>query len=412
MSTVNQDELKAIKVLKFTGKESEWDRWSETFVALARARGFAGILLGTEQAPNADEEIDRKKSDGSYELTDDERKEKKRLRQANGNAYINLQLSCEELPYDLVSLAKTEELPDGCTRDAWERLTSECDLTEGEDKITLLTMFQQNQLEDVRTNITVWLISMAIQVNKLKKLNHVLDDEYQITHILASLPREYSSVVEQVKIGRRTSSALITMDEVKKRLKERYLQLKREHGWSEDEMALSMKSGNNRNKNVKKGNKGRFFKGRCNHCGKFGHKKADCWDLKNKKEKHQENKKKVQKDKSKVRCFKCGKLGHYANECKNDKESSGDGNNETFAMTSYEDAEDDKNENRDGENKIESKNHKDDEREVGPGTPRNTEEPQGTPPTQSYISTTQVTNEWAMSTIEDNSATPRDPSSV
>ena len=47
---------------------------------------------------------------------------------------------------------------------------------------------------------------MAIQVNKLKKLNHVLDEEYQITHILASLPREYSS------------SALITMDEVKKRL--------------------------------------------------------------------------------------------------------------------------------------------------------------------------------------------------
>ena len=119
-----------------------------------------------------------------------------------------------------------------------ERLTSEYDLTEGEDKIALLSMFQQNQLEDVRTNITVWLTSMAIQVNKLKKLNHVLDEEYQITHILASLPREYSSVVEQVKIDRRTSSALITMDEVKKRLKERYLQLKREHGWSEDEMAL------------------------------------------------------------------------------------------------------------------------------------------------------------------------------
>ena len=101
-------------------------------------------------------------------------------------------------------------------------------------------MFQQNQLEDVRTNITVWLTSLAIQINKLKKLNHVLDEEYQITHILASLPREYSSVVEQVKIDRRTGSTLITMNEIKKRPKERYLQLKREHGWSEDEMALSM----------------------------------------------------------------------------------------------------------------------------------------------------------------------------
>ena len=84
-------------------------------------------------------------------------------------------------------------------------------------------------------------------------------------------------------IDRRTSSALITMDEVKKRLKERYLQLKREHGWSEDEMALNVKSGNNQNKNIKKGSKGKYFKGRCNHCGKFGHNKADCWDLKNKK---------------------------------------------------------------------------------------------------------------------------------
>ena len=324
-------------------------------------------------------------------------------------------MSCEELPYDLVSLAKTDELPDGCAKDAWERLTSEYDLTEGEDKITLLSMFQQNQLEDVRTNITVWLTSMAIQVNKFKKLNHVLDEEYQITHILASLPGEYSSVVEQVKIDRRTGSTLITMDEIKKRLKERYLQLKREHGRSEEEMPLNVKSGNNQNKIVKKGSKGKYFKGRCNHCGKFGHKKADCWDLKNKKEKHQENEKKVQKDKSKGRCFKCGKLGHYANECRNDKESSGDGENESFAMMCYEDTEDDKNGNGDGENKQESKNPEDDERKVGPGTPRNTEEPQGTPLTQLYISnffTSKVMNEWVMSTIEDNSATPRVLSSV
>ena len=124
-------------------------------------------------------------------------------------------MSCEELPYDLVSLAKTDELPDGCARDAWQRLTSEYDLTEGEDKITLLTMFQLNQLDDVRTNITIWLKSLAIQVNKLKKLHHVLDEEYQITHIVASVPREYSCVVEQVKIDRRTYPALMTMDEIK-----------------------------------------------------------------------------------------------------------------------------------------------------------------------------------------------------
>ena len=46
-------------------------------------------------------------------------------------------------------------------------------------------------------------------------------------------------------------------------------------------------------------------------------------------------------------------------------------------MTCYADAEDDKNENGDIETKLESKHSEDDERKVGPGTPRNTEEPQG-----------------------------------
>ena len=43
---------------------------------------------------------------------------------------------------------------------------------------------------------------MAIQVDNLNKLNHVFDEKYQITHGLASLPREYSSVVEQLKIDK------------------------------------------------------------------------------------------------------------------------------------------------------------------------------------------------------------------
>ena len=83
------------------------------------------------------------------------------------------------------------------------------------------------------------------------------------------------------------------MDEVKKRIKECYLQLKREHGWFEDEMALNRKSTKTQNRNIKKGNKGKFSIGRCAHCGKYGHKKADCWNLKNKEENSQENERKI-----------------------------------------------------------------------------------------------------------------------
>ena len=79
-------------------------------------------------------------------------------------------------------------------------------------------------------------------------------------------------------------------------------------------------------------------------------------------------------------------------------------------MMCYENSEDDTNGNRDDENKQDSKNPEADERKVGPG-----EEPQGTPLMQLYISnvfTTGIMNEWAMSTIEDNLATPRVPSQL
>ena len=84
-------------------------------------------------------------------------------------------------------------------------------------------------------------------------------------------------------------------------------------------------------------------------------------------------------------------------------------------MTCYENSEEEKDENGEEENKQKSKNPDDDERNIEPGTARNTEEPQGIPLMQSYVSNifmTGIMSEWAMSTIEDNSATPRVTSSV
>ena len=177
-------------------------------------------------------------------------------------------------------------------------------------------------------------------------------------------------------------------------------------------MALHLMSSSNQNENIKKGDKGNFFKGRCAHCGKYGHKKADCWDLKNKEENSQESERKVKKDMSHIRCFKCKKMGHYAIECKSGKDSSGSDKHVTFAMMCNED---EKYEKGEEEHKQESKNPQDEERKVSHGTPRNTEEPPRNPTFTSCIREvfmTGITNEWAMSMIEDNLATPKEPSSV
>ena len=84
-------------------------------------------------------------------------------------------------------------------------------------------------------------------------------------------------------------------------------------------------------------------------------------------------------------------------------------------MMCYENSEEEKYENGEEENKQESKNPEDDERKVDLGTARSTEEPQGIPLMQLHISNVSMTgimSEWVMSTIEDNLANPRVPSSV
>ena len=84
-------------------------------------------------------------------------------------------------------------------------------------------------------------------------------------------------------------------------------------------------------------------------------------------------------------------------------------------MTCYDNSEEEKYENGEEENEQESKNPEDYERKVDPGRTRDSEEPQGIPLMQSYISNvfmTGITSEWAMSTIEDNLATQRVTNSV
>ena len=50
---------------------------------------------------------------------------------------------------------------------------------------------------------------------KLNKLSHSITDDYLMTHILASLPPDYSSVVDHAKIDLRKHT--LTLNELKKR---------------------------------------------------------------------------------------------------------------------------------------------------------------------------------------------------
>ena len=77
--------------------------------------------------------------------------------------------------------------------------------------------FRNNKLLNAKVYITEWLVSRSTQVMKFNNLIHSINDDSLMTRILASLPPEYSSVVDHAKIDLRKKR--LTLTELKKRLK-------------------------------------------------------------------------------------------------------------------------------------------------------------------------------------------------
>ena len=194
-------------------------------------------MLGNEHVPSDSLDIDKKVVDKYVISDEDERRQNHVMRKLNQKRYRDLQLATTKLDFQLVSLAKTVNLPNGSLAKAWAALKHEYDPSEAENKIKLLQDFQNNKLLNAKADITEWLASLSTQVMKLNKLSHSNSDDYLMSHILANLPTEYSSMVDHAKIDLRKHTLTIT--ELKKRLKEKYMQLRNEKGWGEDEMALS-----------------------------------------------------------------------------------------------------------------------------------------------------------------------------
>ena len=57
-------------------------------------------------------------------------------------------------------------------------------------------------------------------------------------------------------------------------------------------------------------NNGRFFKGKCNKCVKYGHIESDCWGNSNKVNENRNENKNNRKPRFDRECDNCGKIGH------------------------------------------------------------------------------------------------------
>ena len=308
----------SVKNIPFSGKRADYEKWSKRFLAYAQMKKVKQIILGLEEAPRHDTELDP---------DDEEDRALLKLRQANDTAYKKLMLAVDDVvSFETVSSARTEELPDGDAHLAWKKLEQVYAKKSTSKKSDLKAEFLKTKLPSATSDPDAWFTKLELIIAKLKiDYHYIIDEDDYIEHILVSLPEEYDATVESINRDIDAEREM-DLDTIKEQIRARHSRICKHQGIDpqaneeEDEKALTAKFG-------------KKFKGMCNVCGKMGHKGADCWESEknkhkrphywkprnnegyNDKSKHGNNADEDAEAETSLFCTYCKKRGHLKEDC-------------------------------------------------------------------------------------------------
>ena len=210
------DALKTIRVIPFSGKEEDWNRWSKTFLATATAKGYREVLRPSDPSVKADGEL-------------------------NVLVYNDLILSYQEdVAFGIVDESISDDFPDGDARLAWKNLQSRYEPNTGAAKVQLKQEFHQMKLESADEDPDPWLTALELKRRRLKTVGATMEDDDVILHILNNLPKEYETVVELCEED--LSRGKINLNTVKERIRARYSRLQKAYESSDEAVALMVRN--------------------------------------------------------------------------------------------------------------------------------------------------------------------------
>ena len=133
------DSMRVIRVIPFSGKEEDWNRWSKTFLATATAKGYREVLKPSDPSKLADKDL-------------------------NILVYNDLILSCQEdIAFGIVDESVSAEFPDGDARLAWKNLLARYEPNTGAMKVQLKQEFHLMKLESADEDPDPWLTSLELK---------------------------------------------------------------------------------------------------------------------------------------------------------------------------------------------------------------------------------------------------------
>ena len=313
---------------------SEYTIWSKRYKAMARTEKFADVMLGKETRPTT--RVESVVASSSTAAVIGNAEEYDRITKANDDGYTHLMLSVlSEKDVDAVYDATTTEYDTGCVKTAWENLAKNYKPKTIVSKTKLIKTFYEIELNKMEYPPDLFMAGMIrIQSDLLNLHSYDVPNIDFTSHILNGIRHEYDSAVSEFRV-QNLNGTDVDLQIMTSRMREQFdLYWKRKNKDSKKiadkfsfDKLVDGSSHIHNDKGLSTKMKGKKFKGNCDLCGKQGHKKKDCWELEENKNKRPkgwkscQNQDEVEKadnanlTQGQEKCPICGKMGHTLERC-------------------------------------------------------------------------------------------------
>ena len=348
MPSDSSDSGENMRVFKLRSRRS-FPTWKQKIMSVASAKGFDQYITNNI-AVKTQAELDLKETDMINESNEDARRVMKGeltkwTRERNRSLKAAEMLTSSVQSKDLKTLAKCKLNP----YLMFETLCKKYGSEEDEDLTDLLDDFNDCKLKSKKNDPEDWYAELEMINEQLEEIDSAFKkSEKEIAaHILANLPKGYSTVKKFIKMG---DKYLDDLDKVKKQVskhwKSNYRKKSKKYDSSDESSVSSSSDDSSRDERKRKSKKDQYALQInetkqdkrnqygvliCGHCGKPGHGIANCWELHGKPSNYNGNNRNQQggrnnQNKGSRRCWNCGSPDHVVANCphKNDNKEDGD----------------------------------------------------------------------------------------